>query len=108
MNRSEESNEVCVDDSKMLSSILELGSNAGSGWCIESLLSNFLIDEMKCEMMLDEGWNLEIPWCENEDRLESEGELLKWFFEVDDESKEDEVENELESMLGEMLDLESS
>ena len=77
MTRSEEWNEVCDDDSKMLSLILELSSNAGSGWWIESLLSNFLLDEMKCGMMLCEGWNLWIPWFEKEDGLESEGELLK-------------------------------
>ena len=77
MTRSKESNEVCDDDSKMLSLILELGSNAGSGWWIESLLSNFFLDEMKWGMMLCEGWNLEIPWFEKEDGLESGSELTK-------------------------------
>ena len=72
---SEESNEVCDDELKMLSSMVKLDSHIESGWVVESLMSEL---------------------------------LPKTSFEVEDESEEDEVENELESLPGEMLDLWSS
>ena len=72
---SEESNEVCDDELKMLSSMVKLDSHIEIGWVVESLMSEL---------------------------------LPKTSFEVEDESKEDEVEDELENLPGEMLDLWSS